>query len=253
MWRPTSRATRDGCSRRRRRSSLAAALAPWWAWRRRRSSARLVLVLVSAVVLTIATYLAYTVFDDWWYIRFLLPALPVLLVLSVAVCARTRAPPSAPARRRRDRDRRRARRVAPARRAHAPRVRSPGAGVAIRDGRAATRRERLPANAVVSRCSRAAACATTAGGRRLRGTRSRPMRSIARSTALRPRRPSRRSSSSRTMRSRDSARGSPTQRLGGLGLAAARGGACAGARPCLRSGGARSVSRRRPVTTAHVR
>ena len=27
----------------------------------------------------------YTVFDDWWYIRFLLPALPVLIVLSVAV------------------------------------------------------------------------------------------------------------------------------------------------------------------------
>jgi hypothetical protein len=63
----------------------AAALAPWWAWRLRRSSARLVLVLVSAVVLTAATYLAYTVFDDWWYIRFLLPALPVLFILSVAV------------------------------------------------------------------------------------------------------------------------------------------------------------------------
>lgn len=62
-----------------------AVLAPWWAWRSRRSSARLVLVLVSAVVLTAATYLAYTVFDDWWYIRFLLPALPVLFILSVAV------------------------------------------------------------------------------------------------------------------------------------------------------------------------
>ncbi|HMC78555.1 MAG TPA: glycosyltransferase family 39 protein [Vicinamibacterales bacterium] len=65
---------------------LAAALAPWWAWRRGRSDVRLVLVLVSAVVLTVATYLAYTVFDDWWYLRFLLPALPVLLILSVAVC-----------------------------------------------------------------------------------------------------------------------------------------------------------------------
>jgi 4-amino-4-deoxy-L-arabinose transferase-like glycosyltransferase len=65
---------------------LAAALAPWWAWRRGRSDVRLVLVLVSAVVLTMATYLAYTVFDDWWYLRFLLPALPVLLLLSVAVC-----------------------------------------------------------------------------------------------------------------------------------------------------------------------
>src|SRR5436190_1940931 len=65
---------------------LAAALAPWWAWRRGRSDVRLVLVLVSTVVLTVATYLAYTVFDDWWYLRFLLPALPVLLILSVAVC-----------------------------------------------------------------------------------------------------------------------------------------------------------------------
>ena len=27
-----------------------------------------------------ATYFAYTVFDDWWYIRFLLPALPILVV-----------------------------------------------------------------------------------------------------------------------------------------------------------------------------
>lgn len=64
----------------------AAAVAPWWAWRYRRSSARVVLVLVSAVVLTLATYLAYTVFNDWWYIRFLLPALPAVFILSVAVC-----------------------------------------------------------------------------------------------------------------------------------------------------------------------
>ena len=64
---------------------VAAVLAPWWAWRYRRSSVRLVMVLVSALVLTLATYLAYTVFDDWWYIRFLLPALPVLFILGVAV------------------------------------------------------------------------------------------------------------------------------------------------------------------------
>ena len=64
----------------------AAVLAPWWAARCRRASARLVIVLVSAVVLTLATYLAYTVFDDWWYTRFLLPALPPLFILSVAVC-----------------------------------------------------------------------------------------------------------------------------------------------------------------------
>jgi hypothetical protein len=63
----------------------AATFAPWWAWRRGRSRARLVTVLVCASVLTVATYLAYSVFDDWWYIRFLLPALPVLFILSVAV------------------------------------------------------------------------------------------------------------------------------------------------------------------------
>ncbi len=61
-----------------------AILAPWWAWRhpdRRRS----ILVSLVAVVLTAATYFAYTVFDEWWYIRFLLPTLPVLAVCSVAV------------------------------------------------------------------------------------------------------------------------------------------------------------------------
>jgi hypothetical protein len=62
----------------------AAVLAPWWAWRHT-ARARLVLVLLAAIVLTLATFLAYTVFDDWWYIRFLLPALPPLIVLSVAV------------------------------------------------------------------------------------------------------------------------------------------------------------------------
>jgi 4-amino-4-deoxy-L-arabinose transferase-like glycosyltransferase len=64
---------------------VAAALAPWWALRGRRTAARLVIVLAAAVVLTLATYLAYTVFGDWWYIRFLLPALPALFILSVAV------------------------------------------------------------------------------------------------------------------------------------------------------------------------
>lgn len=62
----------------------AALFAPWWVWR---DSRRLAAVLASfaAVFLTFATYLAYTVFDDWWYLRFLLPALPILIVLSVAV------------------------------------------------------------------------------------------------------------------------------------------------------------------------
>jgi 4-amino-4-deoxy-L-arabinose transferase-like glycosyltransferase len=62
----------------------AAMLAPWWAWRHT-ARARLALVLLAAIVLTVATFLAYTVFDDWWCLRFLLPALPAFLVLSVAV------------------------------------------------------------------------------------------------------------------------------------------------------------------------
>ena len=33
----------------------------------------------------VATYLAYTVFEDWWYMRFLLPAMPVMLVFTVTV------------------------------------------------------------------------------------------------------------------------------------------------------------------------
>src|SRR5207244_916421 len=33
---------------------------------------------------TIALYLPYRVFEDWWYIRFVLPAIPFLIVLSVA-------------------------------------------------------------------------------------------------------------------------------------------------------------------------
>jgi hypothetical protein len=52
--------------------------------------------LASAALLT-ATYLAYTVFDDWWYIRFLLPALPIVVALSVTVlrCLTANLPSSA--------------------------------------------------------------------------------------------------------------------------------------------------------------
>ena len=59
--------------------------APWWASRdpERR---RLVWVSLASVALIVATYLAYTVFDDWWYLRFLLPVLPLVVALSVAVC-----------------------------------------------------------------------------------------------------------------------------------------------------------------------
>jgi len=47
----------------------------------RRAPAWLALALASA---TVVLYLPYRVFDDWWYIRFLLPAIPFLVVLSVA-------------------------------------------------------------------------------------------------------------------------------------------------------------------------
>lgn len=52
---------------------------------RRETNRRLVLVAASCAALTLVTYLAYSVFDDWWYIRFLLPAISVMLVLSVKV------------------------------------------------------------------------------------------------------------------------------------------------------------------------
>jgi hypothetical protein len=42
--------------------------------------------LLFAVALTnLACYLPYIVFNDWWYLRFVLPAIPLLLVLSLAV------------------------------------------------------------------------------------------------------------------------------------------------------------------------
>ena len=64
---------------------LLLALAAPWTIGRGRGNRRLALVSLAACALIAATYLAYTVFDDWWYIRFLLPALPILLVCAVAV------------------------------------------------------------------------------------------------------------------------------------------------------------------------
>ena len=64
---------------------LLLALAAPWAIARDDGTRRLALVSLAGVALLVATYLAYTVFDDWWYTRFLLPALPILLALSVAV------------------------------------------------------------------------------------------------------------------------------------------------------------------------
>ena len=61
------------------------AFAAPWALRRDAARARLASVSLASIALLLATYLAYTVFDDWWYIRFLLPALPLVLAMSVAV------------------------------------------------------------------------------------------------------------------------------------------------------------------------
>lgn len=41
-------------------------------------------LLLSLVVANIACYLPYTVFNDWWYLRFLLPAIALVLVLATA-------------------------------------------------------------------------------------------------------------------------------------------------------------------------
>lgn len=58
---------------------------PFVARRRRSETMRLAFVSLAAIAIVIGTYLAYSVFDDWWYIRFLLPVLPLLVALSVAV------------------------------------------------------------------------------------------------------------------------------------------------------------------------
>jgi hypothetical protein len=50
--------------------------------------ARLALAALASSGLVVTTYLAYTVFDAWWYLRFLLPILPVVLVYAAAVLLR---------------------------------------------------------------------------------------------------------------------------------------------------------------------
>jgi 4-amino-4-deoxy-L-arabinose transferase-like glycosyltransferase len=67
---------------------LLLALAAPWMIPRVEGKRRLALVSLAGCALIVATYLAYTVFEDWWYIRFLLPALPILLALGVAVALR---------------------------------------------------------------------------------------------------------------------------------------------------------------------
>jgi hypothetical protein len=41
-------------------------------------------LLVAFVLVNVAVYLPYTVFDDWSYVRFLLPSIPLILILVVA-------------------------------------------------------------------------------------------------------------------------------------------------------------------------
>ncbi len=60
----------------------------------------LTMLFVSLVLVNVASYLPYTVFEDWAYLRFLLPTIPLLLILTMAavdgVCRRIR-PATAPA------------------------------------------------------------------------------------------------------------------------------------------------------------
>lgn len=67
-----------------------AAFAPLAAlhWRQRSApdgarAAAVVWTCLAVIAIVVACYLPYQVFDAWWYIRFLLPALPFLIVLSV--------------------------------------------------------------------------------------------------------------------------------------------------------------------------
>jgi hypothetical protein len=66
--------------------AVLAVAAPWVV--RGDGARRLAIVSLVASALVIAPYLVYTVFDEWWYLRFLLPVLPVLLVYGVAVLLR---------------------------------------------------------------------------------------------------------------------------------------------------------------------
>jgi hypothetical protein len=42
-------------------------------------------LLLALIAVNLACYLPYVVFNDWWYLRFLLPAIALLVVLTVAV------------------------------------------------------------------------------------------------------------------------------------------------------------------------
>jgi len=42
-------------------------------------------LLLSLVIVNVACYLPYAVFNDWWYLRFLLPAIAILFVMAMSV------------------------------------------------------------------------------------------------------------------------------------------------------------------------
>jgi len=54
----------------------------------RARSARLAVFLLALAAVVVACYLPYLPFDTWWYLRFLLPAMPVLAALAAAVVTR---------------------------------------------------------------------------------------------------------------------------------------------------------------------
>jgi hypothetical protein len=62
-----------------------AALTPLVAWQQ--GTTWLSTLLAAFVLAVVCAYVPYTVFDDWWYLRFLLPAVPLVLILSLNVVA----------------------------------------------------------------------------------------------------------------------------------------------------------------------
>lgn len=73
-----------------------AALAPWVLRHNALPSGRLVLTTLVFPLAVLALYVAYLVFDGWFYLRFLLPAYPMLLAAAAAVllwlCTRMKSP-----------------------------------------------------------------------------------------------------------------------------------------------------------------
>ena len=56
-----------------------------------RRNVSIIVLLLALVATTLACYLPYLVFDAWWYIRFLLPGVPLMIVLTVLVFHRALA------------------------------------------------------------------------------------------------------------------------------------------------------------------